>query len=420
MANWLDIEKFDDTTYHPERLMYYPSTAKDGEFFFDYIDEGNLDVDAVLEDMTNWGDSTTWARSSRVEDIVKRDTKQSREPRGQSGFNRFVLSCLYNTRSDRRVLARCVRKLSRARVRSLHVHGWDNLGRSCYQRRQVRLFASLDRPDRRHLYNAFNLMRVHKFGDLDKRDEYADPPKCPSYKAMIELAQDDKKVKHEIVASRKEKTAKTYEEKEEIGYFEDQDFEGWVDDMETDKNGNFKSTIDNAQKVLMYDENLCGTFAYNEFDAREVTLRALPWDKKRGKYPRTLTDADDANLRGYLERAYGITGKNIIDDAVKIVTFGNVINPVKNYLDALEWDGMERLDDLLVDLFGIEHSPYIHAITRKAFVAGVARIYDAGCKFDNVLTIVGEQGKGKSTLFARMGGEWFNESIRDVSSKDVL
>lgn len=422
VASWLDIEKFDDTTYQPERLMYYPSTAKDGEFFFDHIDEGVLDVDAVLDDMTNWSDPTTWARSSRVEDIVKRDVNSNAEnPEDKAGLiGAFCRAYTIQEAIDEflpDVYESCPELGAN---RYTFIGGTTSGGLVIYDDKFAFSFHSTDPIADDRLYNAFDLVRVHKFGDLDKRDEYADPTKCPSYKAMIELAQDDKKVKHEIIESRKEKTAKAYEDKdEEVGYFEDT-FEGWVEEMETDKNGNFKSTIDNVQRILMYDENLCGSFAYNEFDAREVTLRALPWDKKRGKYPRPLKDADDSNLRAYLERAYGITGKNIIDDAVMIVTFGNVINPVKNYLDALEWDGIERLDDLLVDVFGVESTPYVRAVTRKAFVAGVARIYNAGCKFDNVLTIVGEQGKGKSTLFARMGGDWFNESIRDVSSKDAL
>jgi predicted P-loop ATPase len=34
-----------------------------------------------------------------------------------------------------------------------------------------------------------------------------------------------------------------------------------------------------------------------------------------------------------------------------------------------------------------------------------------GCKFDSVLTLVGRQGIGKSTLLSRLGGSWYNENV---------
>ena len=109
-----------------------------------------------------------------------------------------------------------------------------------------------------------------------------------------------------------------------------------------------------------------------------------------------------------------------IADAVIVVSRANSYHPVRDYLDATEWDGVERLDTLFIDLFGVADTPYIRAVTRKAFCAAVARIYSPGCKFDYVTVIVGEQGIGKSTTLAKMGGDWFSDSVSTLVGREAL
>jgi predicted P-loop ATPase len=121
-----------------------------------------------------------------------------------------------------------------------------------------------------------------------------------------------------------------------------------------------------------------------------------------------------------MERCYGITGKSQITDALTIAVRGNSYHPVRDYLDTVTWDGTERLDTLFIDLFGAADTAYTRAVTRKAFTAAVARIYKPGCKYDYVVVIVGEEGVGKSTTLARMGGEWFSDSIPDFTSQKAL
>ena len=50
----------------------------------------------------------------------------------------------------------------------------------------------------------------------------------------------------------------------------------------------------------------------------------------------------------------------------------NAINPIKNYLEGLTWDGVPRLETLLVDYLGAEDTPYTRAVTRKTFTAAAA------------------------------------------------
>lgn len=106
-------------------------------------------------------------------------------------------------------------------------------------------------------------------------------------------------------------------------------------------------------------------------------------------------------------------------DAVSSVARANTIHPVRDFLKSLEWDGVERLDTLLVDYLGAEDCPYTRAVTRKAFTASVARIMRPGCKFDYVLTLAGPQGRGKSTLINKMSCGWYTDSLAGIGTKEA-
>ena len=91
---------------------------------------------------------------------------------------------------------------------------------------------------------------------------------------------------------------------------------------------------------------------------------------------------------------------------------------MRDYLESLVWDGMPRLDTLLIDYLGADDTPYVRAATRKTLTAGVARIYEPGVKFDSILVLNSPQGVGKSTLFAKLGGKWFSDSLTISDMKD--
>ena len=81
-------------------------------------------------------------------------------------------------------------------------------------------------------------------------------------------------------------------------------------------------------------------------------------------------------------------------------------------INVLQWDGVPRLDTLLIDYLGAEDSEYTRAVSRKAFTAAVARAMEPGCKYDNMLILCGRQGLGKSTVLDKMSRGWFNDSIK--------
>lgn len=410
VASWLGIDLFDDTTYQPTRLMYYPSTSKGAEFLFDINDAPIACADEILAALDDWEDPTTWPISSRQKEIRPHKGSTVEDPTTKQG----VIGAFCRAFTIDEAIAEFLTDVYEPTddpIRYSFIGGSTSKGLEVFDNLTAYSYHATD-PAGSKLSNAFDLVRLHKFGELDERAKPdTETSKLPSFKAMADFAGNLAPVKKELLAARRAKPD-DYDELEEraerVGLSDD-----WVEDLEmTGRNKDqIKNTIANTVLILHNDEALRGRFAYNEFDARETAFKVLPWDKKGLKYPRPLRDTDDAQLRRYLERAYGVTNKGVIEDALKIATSENSYHPVKNYLDACEWDGTERLDTLFVTLFGVDDTEYMRAVTRKAFTAAVARIYNEGCKFDFITVILGEQGKQKTTTISLMGGEWFSNSL---------
>lgn len=85
VAKDIGIDLFDDTTYEACRLMYWPSTSANGEFFFQVKDGTLLDPDAYLRRYADWHDVSTWPVSSRQSEAVRRSISQQADPMTKPG-----------------------------------------------------------------------------------------------------------------------------------------------------------------------------------------------------------------------------------------------------------------------------------------------------------------------------------------------
>ena len=138
-----------------------------------------------------------------------------------------------------------------------------------------------------------------------------------------------------------------------------------------------------------------------------------------GRRKRRWKDADDASFYRYMETYYGITGREKLDMGLLIVSGQNRINDVKQYLQGLKWDGVQRVDRLLVDYLGAEDNAYSRAVIRKLLCAAVARAVKGGVKFDYMPILAGPQGIGKSTFLSILGKEWFSDSLTTFEGKEA-
>lgn len=417
VAFTLGIDQFDDTSYQPERMMYWPSASQDGEYIFRHLDGAFLDPDVVLSQYHDWRDVSSWPMSSRVAEVVKKTAAKQKDPLEKGGLVGAFCRAYFP-------IQEAVAAFVPAYVpsddpgRYTYTEGSTASGVVVYEDKWTHSFHATD-PASGQLCNAWDLVRLHKYGAMDVDSEPGTQASAlPSYKAMAEFAAADPRVKAQLVQDRVDEAGADFAA-EPLPSGEDTNAPttDWRAKLKITERGSIASTIENVVLIMNGDPALAGCVGYNEMSHNVVVLRSLPWRKVRGESQ--WTDADDADLRYYLERKYGMGGKDKIFDGLNVVAMAGKFHPVRDYLDSCTWDGVPRVETLLVDYLGAEDSPYTRAVTRKALVAAVARIYRPGCKFDYMLTLQGRQGLGKSALIAKLGGPWFSDSFTTMQGKEA-
>lgn len=404
VADEIGIEMFDDTTYEPSRLMYWPSTSSDGEFVFQDIEGALLDPDAILSKYHDWHNTAEWPVSNRQQTIVNRDIKKQADPLEKQGMvGAFCRTYSITDAID--LFLPDVYKRSAMPGRYDYIPADSHAGVVIYEDRFAYSHHATD-PACGKLMNAFDVVRIHKFGALDaKADEDTDPAKLPSFKAMQDFALKDEQVKMQLA---KERVATAQAD------FEAEDDDSWQKALELDKQGKVKDTLTNIALIIRHDPQLKG-IVYNEFKSMVDVTGDLPWKQVKPGWG----DTDISCAKLYFERVYGIWSPTKFKDALlAVVSAERLYHPIKEYFETLEWDGTERLDTLLIDYLGAEDTQYVRSVTRKTLTAAVARVYEPGIKFDSILVLNGPQGIGKSTLFALLGKQWYSDSLSISDMKD--
>jgi len=415
VAGKLGIDSFDDTTFQPHRLMFWPSTSKDGEFLYDVIDGPWIKADEILDGYADWRDATQWPFSSRVSAEVLRDIKKQGDPDEKPGVigafcRRYPISDVVET-----FLSDVYEDIGFDN-RYTYLEGSTAAGMVVYDDKFAYSHHGSD-PVCGKLCNAFDLVRLHKFGLKDEDSKEGTPVnRLPSYLAMLKLCQDDRGVRAQLM---EERTSSIYEDfsdevLESVGVLVPEDT-SWKETLDINRRGEVLNTLGNVVIVMENDKYL-KKGRMNTLKKSIEIKEKMPW--KRDMIP--WTDEDSAQLRCYLNRVYGTNfSKEIVETALLKTAADRGYHPIRDYLNWLpEWDEVERLDTLFIDYLGAEDSHYIRAVTRKVFTAAVARVFVPGCKFDNMLVLAGKQGIGKSLLIAKMAMEWFSDSLTLYDTRD--
>lgn len=413
IAAEIGIDLFDDTTYELPRLFYWPSTSKDADFVFDYQDGPACDVDAILSQYVDYKDVSAWPLSSREGDVIAHEIKKQGDPTEKPGvigaFCRAysIEDAIDNFLSD---------KYEKTGHDGRYTYKLGSVagGLVCYEGKFAYSHHETD-PASKQLCNAFDLCRVHLFGAQDEGSRALDVTRKPSYAAMQEFAAKDKAVKLLMARERAQAAADDFDGLDDAELPEDYNDE-WKAELEYTKSGKLLCNIANIILILENDPALAGHIVHDLFTGMDSAKDGLPWNKNANQW----TDTDDANLRVWLEKHYDITGKEKIADALTAVLTRHSYHPIRDYLSGLTWDGVPRLDRIIIDYMGAEDSELNRAMSRKHFVAAVARVFNPGCKYDYCLIMSGAEGIGKSTLLRVMGGKWFNDSITTLEGKEGM
>lgn len=395
VAQEIGMDMFDDTTYQPHRLMYWPSTSSNGEYIFRVMEGDIVDPDYYLGLYDDWRDVSTWPVSSRESEAVKKTASQQADPLTKDG----VVGAFCRTYSIRDAIDKFLKDVyepSAMEGRYDYIPADSSAGVTIIDDKFSYSFHATD-PACGQLLNAFDVVRVHKFPDDDPKK---------SFKAMAKFASSDEEVKLLIFKEKQDSAAEDFDE---------EDPEAWKKKLEyEDKSLQLKNTLRNLTLILENDPKLKDIVFNQHLDGMEIK-GSVPW-KHPSKFWR---DADDAQLISYVDENYGTFSQRNFDIAVAKVTDDRSYHPIREFLQALpEWDKVERVDTLLIDYLGAADNKYVRVVTRKTLCAAACRVLNPGCKFDTMLVLNGSQGIGKSTLIAKLGGEWFSDSLSLNDTKD--
>lgn len=248
----MGIEQFDDTTYDPARLMYWPSTSSDGEFVFEKQQGKLLDPDEVLSRYKNWRDSTEWPVSSRQRTIVKSSLEKQADPLEKDG----IIGAFCRAYSIQAAIEKFLPDIYRGSAlggRYDYIPADSTAGVIIYEDKFAYSHHATD-PACGKLCNAFDLVRLHKFGHLD--GDYAEESavnKLTSFKAMQEFCASDDAVKKQLAEERKAMAKSDFEA---VG-------EDWQKGIIVNNKGQIADTLSNIAYIMRHDEQLKG-IAYNQ------------------------------------------------------------------------------------------------------------------------------------------------------------
>ncbi len=415
LAQIIGIELCDPTTFEVHRLMFWPSCCADSQYVYQFGDKGFLSVDGLLAMYADWKNVAEWPEVPGVGQKQTKLAEKQADPTTKAGIVGAFCKVYDVYRAIDAFLPGVYEPGDAMPGRYTFTGGSTVGGAIIYDNGQFLYSHHATDPAGGKLVNAFDLVRLHRFAGLD--DE-AKPGtlthNLPSYRAMSELAVADAQVTALLNQERYEKATQEFSTAAD-------DNANWISKLRVSASTGtpVKSTA-NVRIVLENDPLLKGRIRKDTFADRIVGTAPLPWgarEQETGDFQ--WTDDDDSGLREYIEKILGFRSRELIEDALRNHAALHGFNPVVEYLNKAEWDEVPRLDTLYIDYLGAEDCAYTRAVTRKGLVAAVARAMEPGCKFDHMTVINGKQRIGKSTVFDRLGGQWFSDSLRTFEGKEA-
>lgn len=264
--------------------------------------------------------------------------------------------------------------------------------------------------------SAFDLVRLHWFGELDEAVKPGTPVnKLPSHTQMCDVASQDVRVINEKF-------------NEQVADFGPVDVDGatadssWKSKLKLTRQGRFEDVIKNWDLIKKHDRAFSRLY-YNVLTMSPELSGDLPW-RRITPLSRGFDAGDYANLRFHIEREYHFRpAKEFVEALVVTKATESRLSPIYDYLEQLKWDGIERVETCLP---GAIDTRYTRLVARKVLAAAVARVYEPGVKWDHTLVLHGPEGFGKSMWIERMASvglperRTYHYTLGPINSKDTL
>lgn len=406
------IEMLDPCSFYPAQLMYWPTCPSNGEFLYGETTGDPLDPDTVLTAHPDWQDFSLLPVTPKESRVIQHSNTHQKDPLEKEG----IIGAVCRTYSIQEVIEKYLSDVYEPTAdcpgRYDYIKGEGHAGVVIYDDKFAYSHHATD-PAYGKLCNAFDLVRLHLFSDSDEKE---------SFSQTTQLFLSDEKVTSRLLKEKQDKAAEDFSAGS-IGNNGNSDSSdesasdtgnSWTQKLKYNKKG-IENNLYNIRLIMENDPNLKCIVFNRLADSMEIKGK-VPW-KHHSQFWR---DADDSQLICYVDANYGTFSRQNYDIAVTKVADDRSYHPVHEMFDSLPaWDGVSRVETLLCDYLGAEDNDYVRAVTRKALCAAYKRVYQPGIKFDNLIVLNGSQGIGKSTLIAKLGGEWYSDSlnISDMNDK---
>lgn len=429
IAGNLGLEKFDPTTFEPSRLMYWPSTPQDGVYAFIAMPGPLLNPDDVLATYADWHDASLWPTTRPMEERAARAAGKQEDPLTKPGLigafcRAHPISQLLDT------VLRDQYRPTRMEHRYTYTGGTTEGGMVVYEDKFAYSHHATD-PSGGKLCNAFDLVRYHRYppggvgaDGKEVRDEKASLSMMQEYAAAdeatrLQLAEDRRvKAKKDFTDTGYENHSKPPDSEPDVMRSNHSDPD-WETRLEYDKRGELKDTLSNIACILRHDPRL-EDISYN-IHRSGIDIRrhpdgstSLPWEQVKAGW----NEQDFGALLMYMEQTYRLYSPGKVKSILLSVACERAYHPVREYIESCSWDGIPRVETVLMDYLGAPDTVYHREVGKKMLVAAVARVYEPGIKFDSVVVLVGPQGMGKSSFFSKLGRKWFSDSLTIGDMKD--
>ena len=410
---------FDETTFQANRLMFFPSAPIDGEYICELMnldmsseEQMIIDVDKVLDSYLDKNDIYEWFKPEKKDDTqIGKSALEGKNPLKAKGlvgaFNRtYTVS-----QAIEKFLPHIYKKERNGRYTFI---GGESFGGGITLANDT-IFYSHHGTDPANLYyrNAFDLVRIHKFGSFDtaftpeKELEKDILEKTESFSKMIEFCRGIPEViehsESNIALNQRLEKQESYvnehftdENKTKPQETTEANSKSWLVQLD-----GIKSSSSKLDVIFKNDDIIGNLFYFDTFRAN-ICFQHKPFWHRDFVDGQAIQDKDMAHIRVHLDKVYNIRGEKVIDDAVVVEADKIQKNKVLDFFETLKWDGTPRLENFFEEFFKVAPNPFTKAALKHWLVGAVSRIYRAGAPMDLLLIIKGKQGIGKSLFFKKL------------------
>lgn len=432
IASNVGMEYFDATTFQTNRIMYFPSVSIDGDYLckeFKLLGKDKkdpLDANVMLDQYMDYRNIAEFQKPhyieglkvSRIEKGNMRDSTKTKY-RIVNAFNieYSIIEAIDTFLGD-------VYKKER-NDRYTYLDGESKNGLVILNPQYAYSHHATD-PAQGRLLNAFDIVRIHKFGkedtDVTEQLTYENYSRNTSYKSMVDYIRGNlpsvmKRMPEYKKLNKNEKEFIEGKIQVEEGSVEENDWRLTLDYAGKGANRHPKSNARNIKIIFENDEYFKDLFYFDSLKDAICFDRSPSWNKEKEEGD-LVSDEDDSEIRIYLNTVYQISGKDLIYDSVVHQASKKRRHPIRTFLAKLpEWDKKPRISTIITTLFDIPSNEYYRQASKAWWVGIIQRIMRPGSKFDTMLILSGEQGIGKSQFGKSIATLYWNGDMTKIDSE---